>query len=186
MKKFKNGLLNISTYMLIALLIPAFTACDDDEVIVDDNVLTQQDRDFAINATYSNRAEIDLGQMAVTKAENEEVRAFAQQLIDDHTLAQNELQSLVTQHELTLPEGLRTEDQMLRNQLDTLSGYKFDSAFVSSQIPMHELARDIYEDEAENGNQEHLVEHAATTLPDIIMHLNMAMQLNESLNPSGE
>src|SRR5690606_13068128 len=75
------------------LLLGFTTACEDQENDPRDPV-TQQDMDFAVDATYSNLSEIEFGQLAVEKAEYESVRDFGVLMVTDHTNAQNQLATI--------------------------------------------------------------------------------------------
>src|SRR5687767_11262035 len=64
---------------------------------------TLNDSDFVRRVVASNRAEIELGQMAVTKAASADVKQFAQRMIDDHTKANTELTQLAQSKGWSLP-----------------------------------------------------------------------------------
>ena len=63
---------------------------DDDN---DENTNTQ-DQTFVMQAAMSNRAEVDLGTLASTKATNSSVKAFAQMMVTEHSTAQSDLQNV--------------------------------------------------------------------------------------------
>src|SRR3954462_13951522 len=90
-----------------------FVACKKDN----DSNPSQQDQDFMVQATASNRGEIDLGQLAATQATNTGVRAFGQRMVTDHTLSLNELLSLGTSLNVTLPVTPDPSDLALKQQL---------------------------------------------------------------------
>jgi putative membrane protein len=52
---------------------------------------------------HSNLAEIETGKLALEKSQSPEVKKFAQQMIDDHTQAQTELQKLAQTKGVELP-----------------------------------------------------------------------------------
>lgn len=64
------------------------------------------DKNFAMKAAASGRAEIDMGQMAARQASNEEVKQFAQRLVDDHLKANSELMQLAQSKGITLPAAV--------------------------------------------------------------------------------
>src|SRR5690554_6164699 len=99
-------------YLLLASTILAFSACniDDDEPT---NPVNEQDRNFALNATYSNLAEIQIGQLAAAEATNESVEDFAEMMVTDHTTVQNQLANLAESLDIAIPDTLASEDQAI-------------------------------------------------------------------------
>jgi putative membrane protein len=67
-------------------------------------MLSSADRDFIMKAADGGRAEVELGQLAVSKASNSDVKAFAQRMVDDHGKANNELMQLAQTKGVTLPD----------------------------------------------------------------------------------
>lgn len=171
--------------LLLVLLIMCFTACEDEEDGPKDPV-SAQDREFAVQATYSNLAEIALGQLALTQAEDESVRQFAQTMVNDHTQAQDELRYLVESYDLEIPDTLNSEQQALYEELEQLEGYAFDSAYISSQVTAHQEAQQIFQKQIDQGDNKNIVGYASSLLPHITMHLSDARALKEELEAEAE
>jgi putative membrane protein len=172
---------HISLFTLVLLLLMAlFSACRDDDESLS---LTEQDRNFAMEATYSNKAAVEWSQVAVEQASSEPLRSFAQQLIEEHTAAQLQLQQIATEQELLLPAAIRIEDQAFLDQLLGLSGNDFDSGYLASLISFHQQTQQLFEEQIERGSHPQLVAYASTLLPQISMHLQEALELQESLEP---
>ncbi len=53
--------------------------------------LVNPDAVFAVKAAQGNMAEIKMGELAAQKASNADVKAFGQQMVTDHTKANDEL-----------------------------------------------------------------------------------------------
>ena len=71
-----------------AILGVVCSACDDDD---NDPKLQETDRTFIINASEGNLAEIELGQLAVTKSTTPGVKEFGQMMVTEHQTAWDEL-----------------------------------------------------------------------------------------------
>ncbi|SDO67683.1 protein of unknown function [Paracidovorax cattleyae] len=56
--------------------------------------LTRADKSFRDDAAHNGHAEVRSSQLALQKARNPKVRAFAQQMVDDHTQANQQLAAL--------------------------------------------------------------------------------------------
>src|SRR5690606_35353229 len=80
--------------LAIALAAFCWVACDDDDNVLDKPDLNETDETFVETAAQNNMAEIEFAEVATTKATDPLVRDFAQQLVTDHTAAQNELKEL--------------------------------------------------------------------------------------------
>jgi putative membrane protein len=173
----------LSQYLLLAAIIGGFSACNDDDD-EPNNPVSEQDRNFALNASYSNLAEIEMGQLAVSEATDESVHDFAEMMVTDHTNAMNQLANLGESLDIDLPDTLKNEHQMIQAQLMALEGAAFNSAYISSQVVAHQEAQQIFQTQIDQGTNTRLKEYAATTLSHITMHLERAMELKEELLPS--
>ena len=56
-------------------------------------------------------AEVALGQLAVEKASNADVKKFGQRMVDDHSKANDKLKQLASQKNVALPQDLSAKDK---------------------------------------------------------------------------
>lgn len=175
-----NKLIRLCGLSLLGLVLIGFTACEDDEE-PPRAPISAQDRDFAKQATYSNLAEIAMGQLALTEAQDESIREFAQMMVTEHTKAQDELRYLAESDELEIPDTLNTEQQAVYEELEQLEGYAFDSAYISSQVVAHQQAQQIFQKQIDQGENPNILEYTSSILPHINEHLALALQLKEEL-----
>ena len=68
-----------------------------------DSRVSSADRRFVTEAAGAGMAEVAHGQLAVQRASNQEVKNFAQRMIDDHTKANQELMQLAMNKGISLP-----------------------------------------------------------------------------------
>jgi predicted outer membrane protein len=68
------------------------------------------DRRFVTEAAESSMSEIRQGQLASERASNEKVKQFAQQMVQDHTKANQELMSLAANKGITIPQDAMMSD----------------------------------------------------------------------------
>jgi putative membrane protein len=108
-----------------------------------------------------NDAEIEIGQMAQTKATDPQVRDFARRIVDEHRGLKTEVTNAAQRLNLTptvptADEGLRQDHQTgMRDLTARARGREFDKAFVEHEIKMHKKVLDEVEDAlARNRNQE--------------------------------
>lgn len=143
--------------------------------------LSAQDRAFVQKAAAGDLAEIELGQLAMQRASNPSVRAFADQAVKDHSRAHAELMALAQRRGLTAAPALDASQQAMRDRLATLSGPDFDRAY------MQEMTRDHTEDVAAFERATQVVTDpeikawATRTLPVLQQHLALARQVNTQI-----
>jgi len=132
------------------------------------------DQQFAKKAAQGGDAEVQLGQLAVSKAENQKVKDFGQKMVDDHSKAGDKLKAIASKENITLPSGLAPKDQALLTRLSKLSGAAFDKAYMSAMVRDHETDIAEFQSEASNGTDSDLKDFASTTLPTLKEHLSLA------------
>jgi putative membrane protein len=143
---------------------------------------TASDSRFAMKAASGGTAEVQMGQLAVQKASNEQVKQFGQRMIDDHTKAGNELQSIASKDNISLPTGLNPHDKAVYDNLSKLSGPAFDRAYMRDMVKDHLNDVNEFQREANSGSNTDLKSFATTTLPTLQEHLRIARETNSSLN----
>jgi putative membrane protein len=147
------------------------TGCDkDDDDEAEPNNLSQADRTFMTKASYSNRAEIEFGQTAQDRGSHAAVKDFGQHMVNDHSLALNELDSLADRWNVDLPNGLDSLHTAKKQQLSSMSGHQFDTAYLNSQLKDHIEAIALFQNEAANGQEQRLKDYANKYLPHLQMH----------------
>lgn len=116
--------------------------------------------------------EIESSKIALEKSSSEEVKAFAQQMIDDHTKAGEKLASILEKEGTPLPPRDLTQKQS--DAIDTLKkvdGEDFDATYVDLQRDAHMEAVSLFTSYAAKPDDPTLGAFATETLPTLEMHL---------------
>jgi predicted outer membrane protein/sporulation protein YlmC with PRC-barrel domain len=159
------------------------------------------DQSFVRQATLGNMFEVQSSRLASRKAQNQDVRDFAEQLIDDHQAAQNELKKAAG--DISFPRQLDRRESRRLDRLRQTSNDRFDWRFIGTQIRAHRRAIALFEDFArseqdpanqnttarQNGETDRhqaLVQWAQETLPTLREHLEMARQIRQDLREAGQ
>lgn len=142
---------------------------------------TTSDTRFAREAESGGLAEVEMGQLAVAKATNPQVKQFGQRMIDDHMKADNELKNIASKDDISLPRGLTAHDRLIYDNLSKLSGTSFNHAYMFDMLKDHQADVNEFQMEASNGMNSDLKSFAGTTLPTLQEHLRMARETNNSL-----
>lgn len=141
------------------------------------------DQEFVTDAANLGNAEVELSRLALKRASNEEVKKFAQTMIDDHEKVNDELKSVVSnKQDLTVPaSGLEGDAQKKHDKLSELSGDKFDREYVNIMIDDHKKAVRLFERYSKRGEVSELKDFAAKHLPHLKAHLDQAQGIERDL-----
>src|SRR5688500_1882747 len=166
---------------ILAITIAAlvWTACDDDDKdLLGRQTLNDTDETFVEVAARTNMAEITFGELAKTKASDSLVKVFAQEMIDEHNTAQNELKDLADEYAgIEWPTGMDEDYDETMNRLNEAEGYSFDSLFITTQVQMHQDASTAFQTATANSTDARVKAYATKYLPRIQMHLQKADSL---------
>jgi putative membrane protein len=131
------------------------------------------DKRFVEKAASGGLAEVQAAQLAQQKSQDQKVKDFAQQMITDHTAANQQLTTLAQQKGLTVPTALDDKDQKQLDKLQKLDGAKFDRAYMKGQLKDHEDMLKLLQREAKTSKDMDLKSFAEQTIPTIQKHLDM-------------
>jgi putative membrane protein len=134
------------------------------------------DKRFVEKAASGGMAEVQAAQLAEQKTQDPKVKDFAQQMITDHTAANKQLQTIAEQKGLTVPAALDAKDQKELDKLQSLSGAKFDRAYLKGQTRDHEEMLKLLQKESKNGKDADLKSFADQTIPTVQKHIDMVKQ----------
>jgi putative membrane protein len=140
--------------------------------------------DFWTEAAQGGMAEVQLSNLALQKTQSEAVRQFAQQMVTDHTAANNELMQLASSKNVTLPTTMDSKHQSIMTKLQGRSGADFDRDYMKAMVDDHEKAVKLFTEQSQKGTDTDAKAFAAKTLPTLQNHLQMARSLNDSLKGS--
>jgi putative membrane protein len=133
---------------------------------------------FATKAHGAGLFEIQSSQLALTKSQSADIKAFAQKMIDDHSKADDELKTAAqSQGGITLTDQLDAGSQENLQKLQAASGADFDSLYVQLQTQGHIEAVGLFSGYAQSGEAGALKDFATRTLPTLKDHYNMVIKL---------
>jgi len=136
---------------------------------------------FVTKATEANLAEIKTSQIALSKSEDTQVRNFAQEMIDDHTKANERLAALAGRKNLKVPDDTDMMHKTSLKLLETKSGSSFDKSYISQMEKDHQKALQLFRDAAKSTNVDvDLKAFATSTLPTLQQHEQSVAKLAAS------
>ena len=133
--------------------------------------LDAADRAFVEKASAAGMAEVQAAQLAQTKSKSDDVKGFAQHMVDDHTAAGEKLKTIAQADGVQPPDNLDAKDQKQIDALQRLNGAAFDKRYVEDQTAAHKEAVALFEKEAKSGSNAQLKQFALDTLPTLKQHL---------------
>ena len=145
-------------------------------------MMKSADAAFAMKAAQGGVAEVQMGQLAAQKASNPDVKAFGQQMVDDHTKANDKLKAVAQGENMTLPESLDAKHQAEYTKLQGLSGASFDREYVKHMVKDHEEDVKEFQKEADTGKDPQIKSFAAETLPILQQHLSKIQSIQAGMS----
>ena len=136
---------------------------------------------FLKQLAIGNRAEVELGKLAVDRNENAGIETFAQRMVKDHEQAGAKLAGLARANRVELPRELDAEHVAARGELSALRGSAFDLKYIDAQVKDHQKAAQLLIYEIGSGQHSGVRQLAAETLPNVMEHLEMARGLQAQL-----
>jgi len=96
-----------------------------------------QEKMFLRKAAEGGIAEVKLGQLAAQKATSDDVKAFGQKMVDDHTKLNLDMAQVADSLGVMLPKTMNKDDQAEYDKLNKLSGNDFDMEYLSFMVQDH-------------------------------------------------
>lgn len=143
--------------------------------------LSSVDSHFVTSAAQGGLAEVKLGELAKQKGSNQSVTNFGDQMVKDHSAANDKLKGVVSNKGVTVPDSLNAKDQALYDRLSKLSGAAFDRAYINAMVKDHQTDIAEFKKEARVAKDADIKSFASDTLPTLEHHLQMAQDAQKQL-----
>jgi putative membrane protein len=142
------------------------------------------DTDFAVEAADGGRLEVELGRLAIAQGRSEEVKQLGQQMVDDHSKANQELGAIASEKNITLPEDLGEKNRKTYDDLAKKTGADFDKEYARLMVSDHKHDLEEFKKEADKGNDPDIKNWAAGKVPVLEHHLAMAESTHKAIKES--
>jgi putative membrane protein len=143
------------------------------------------DTGFVKEAAMGGMAEVELGRLALQKASSNDVKQFAQRMVDDHSKANDQLKPIAQQKNITVPTQLTGKHKAEYDRLSKLSGAEFDRAYMQLMLQDHRKDVSDFRKESTGGKDQDVKQFATQTLPTLEDHLKMAQSTAGATATSG-
>jgi len=112
----------------------------------------------------------------VRPARNSVSSDFAEQMVGDHSQANEKLKPLAYEKSIEMPKQLNNDDQQVLDRLEKLKGADFDKAYMTQTVADHEKDIAAFENEISAGSEPD-VKAFAEILPKLTHHLEMSREI---------
>jgi putative membrane protein len=140
-------------------------------------------KEFVEKAGASGLAEVEMGQLGVQKATSGQVKAFAKQIVADHTKANQALLTAVKGKGMQVPSSRTdTHKATIEKFQKQDAGKNFDRDYMEQMVEDHKAAVELFETAADDEKLDlALRSYATATLPALREHLKQAQTIHSKL-----
>ncbi len=143
--------------------------------------LDRGDRKFLEKVSKLGQEELALSRIAADRATNPQVRAFAADMVREHTSANSEIAALAQRKGVSLAADGAHDRQKTESKWTDKAVGGFDEDYVDAAISNHKKTIDELEDAADSKDPE-IAALANKLLPTVRAHLAHAQNLEKSLD----
>lgn len=151
------------------------------EIVSDVSKTRENTSNFLVKAADGGLAEVAAGKIGEEKAVSKGVKDFAGQMVKDHNAVNDEVKSLASKLNITLP-GAPGEDH--QKSIADLGGKKataFDKDFIDMMVKDHKNTIDLFKDASDDDIDADVKAFVNATIPRLEAHLARADSLQKIL-----
>lgn len=136
------------------------------------------DQKMMRDIAQANHAEVAAGKLALERSQSDDVKTFAQKMIDDHTKAQQELQTLADGKNVKLPAEPDAKHKAMAKAMSGLKGDAFDKRYLKQGgLADHQATHKLLDRVQNKAKDADLKAYAAKTITAVDQHLTMAQDV---------
>jgi putative membrane protein len=169
---------NLTSILVAGLLMPVAATLMGAE---QRGQLSEKDFKFVRDAARGGAMEVQLGQLAAQKAENQAVKDFGQRMVTDHGKANSELRRIAESKGAMLPAEMTHHENSNMEKFEKLSGREFDKEYAEHMVKDHKKDVKEFQDASKDLTDPDLKAFAEKTLPTLQDHLRSAQDVEASV-----
>jgi len=137
-------------------------------------------KSFIKEAFRDNQMEIDLAKIGTSKAQNAELKTYLQQIQEDHTQANQQLQPLAQKYGVAEQQSMLREHEVTKFEKED-AGPEFDKKLATEMLKSHQKAITKFERASTKLQEADVREYAQSMLPKLREHLQRAASVARSV-----
>ena len=130
-----------------------------------------------MEAASGGVAEVKLSELAKNRASDAKVKDFANQMITDHTQANDELKPIADSNKIAWPDRLEGDSETAYKQLTKVSGPNFDEEYIKVMVKDHDKTVRDFEDALHKVKDATIKNYINKILPVLRQHQQHAHEL---------
>lgn len=139
--------------------------------------LNDADKAFVKKAASGGKMEVELGQMAKTKAKSQEVKDFGAMMVKDHGKANDELKQILRKKNMKVPKRMEVKHTAVKTMLKPLSGENFDKQYMENMVSDHMKDVTEFREAQQTLADQDIKGWVEKTLPVLEKHLEKAKEI---------
>jgi putative membrane protein len=144
----------------------------------------EMDKAFVKKALEGNMAEVQMGQLALQKSNDDQVKQFAQRMVDDHGKMLDQLKPAAQAMGVKVPDGPSKGTMKNMDKMKGLSGDAFDQAYIKDMVKDHKKDSSEFKQEAQNTQNPQLKQLVTEASQTIDSHLQQIQQIAQAKGTS--
>jgi putative membrane protein len=138
------------------------------------------DKAFVKKALEGNMAEVQMGQLALQKSNDDQVKQFAQRMVDDHGKMLEQMKPAAQQMGVKVPDGPSKGEMKNMDKMKALSGDAFDQAYIKDMVKDHKKDDSEFKQEAQSTQNPQLKQMVIQSDQMIESHLQQIQQIAQT------
>lgn len=130
-----------------------------------------------MDAASAGMLEVEAGRLASTRAQDPQLKSYAQRMVTEHTQNNQKLMSIAQSKGVTPPSQLDAKHQAMLDKLQRAQGSEFDQQFAQLMDKSHQEAVQKFERAQNQVKDTQLKSYISSTLPTLHEHHRMAQSL---------
>ena len=134
-------------------------------------------REFLVQVLEDSLAEMELCMVALDNARSDEIKAFAQSMLDEHGKLGQQIEAMAKSMKAPFPKKVRSEHATMIRDMSRLMGDEFDRRFVEQNLEYHENDLKVFQHYASEEAEGPVRELADAGVKLFTKHLKMVKEL---------
>lgn len=151
------------------------------EIVDDVSKIKDNTGNFLVKAADGGLAEVAAGKIGEERAANKAVKAFASQMVKDHNAVNDEVKSLASKLNITLPGAPAGDHQKKIADLGGNDRKDFDKKFIDMMVSDHKNTIDLFKGASDDEIDPDVRSFILETIPKLEAHLAKADSLQKAL-----
>jgi putative membrane protein len=163
--------------MIRSLALSAFVVLAANTYAQETSSVPLGDEVFVMKAYCEGMAEVAKSKLACERATQPAIKAFAEQMVRDHTECNNKIAEVARKKGVPLSAAPSAVHTVALTRLAKMSGSDFDKTYLMAQMCAHVDAIRLFEHESCKGEDSEIKELAVKALPKLQEHAKEAFDI---------